>query len=41
MNFVGNLGWAALELVVAGALAVDFVVREFMMMITNGIALFI
>lgn len=40
MNFIWNIAWAGLELVTAGVLAVDFVVREFVMMLSNGIALF-
>jgi len=41
VNFIGNVVWAALELVVAGALAVDLVVSEIVRMISNGIAIFI
>ena len=41
MNFIWNVAWAGLELLTAGVIAVDYVVREIVMMISNGITLFI
>jgi len=40
MNFIWNVALAGMELAIAGVIAVDYVVREVVMMIQNGIALF-